>query len=443
MLLWSLYLLFILWIFIIFFRKRILRLRGGEGCSIVAFNIDLHRLDYSLLERLALAQENSYIPMFNPHEMVSNAFCFKLCSDLTKFAIEFLYKKHFFKKSARNFLHSLTKNINKKDFFVDRNLYNLSENWNVISSYQNHSSSNFPAYPKVIYIGLLNVCNIGCPTCPWFSKEHSKTLKNSYFDIIRKLDRVAIETILDYASEGDCRLVFSGPGEPLLEENLLEYIKSAQQKGISQIEVATNGLLLTREKMLKMVEYGVSKVSLSIAFSNETYLGLADDTLEKYKETLQSIFKELLEKQVKIEVYLTIMYEAEYVKDFLEFLMSVQEYSFIVYSISVVSSSGIKGNIEDMGVQLVGTSRHTCSSPLAALYIFPDGSVGLCDRARFLLGRVEVEELSIGSIYKQDLSKIWNGAAHKKIVKHSLEMNFDELSQCKSCNKWWNEMEMF
>ena len=188
---------------------------GGEGCSIVAFNIDLHRLDYSLLERLALAQENSYIPMFNLHEMVSNAFCFKLCSDLTKFAIEFLYKKHFFKKSARNFLHSLTKNINKKDFFVDRNLYNLSENWNVISSYQNHSSSNFPAYPKVIYIGLLNVCNIGCPTCPWFSKEHSKTLKNSYFDIIRKLDRVAIETILDYASEGDCRLVFSGPGEPL------------------------------------------------------------------------------------------------------------------------------------------------------------------------------------------------------------------------------------
>ena len=123
--------------------------------------------------------------------------------------------------------------------------------------------------------------------------------------------------------------------------------------------------------------------------------------------------------------------------------MSVQEYSFIVYSISVVSSSGIKGNIEDMGVQLVGTSRHTCSSPLAALYIFPDGSVGLCDRARFLLGRVEVEELSIGSIYKQDLSKIWNGAVHKKIVKHSLEMNFDELSQCKSCNKWWNEMEMF
>ena len=81
--------------------------------------------------------------------------------------------------------------------------------------------------------------------------------------------------------------------------------------------------------------------------------------------------------------------------------------------------------------------RHTCSAPFANLYVFPDGSCGVCDMQRAWLGRKQVDSLCIGNIYQENLEQIWQGKLHWQIQQKHLNLSFDKI--CEICGSWWNE----
>ncbi len=63
-----------------------------------------------------------------------------------------------------------------------------------------------------------------------------------------------------------------GLGEPLLHPGFFEFIDMISSFQISNITLTTNGLLFTEESQKKLVNSGISKISISVhGYQQETY----------------------------------------------------------------------------------------------------------------------------------------------------------------------------
>ncbi|WP_300794693.1 radical SAM/SPASM domain-containing protein, partial [Helicobacter sp. UBA3407] len=406
---------------------------GGVFDSLLAFNMDLQDCSKETIKQICLANQNCYALFFNPYEARRDSLLFKLCeANLEKYIIEYTYKNHWIEKETRNLLHSFGQKIFKTDFFADRRLYNLSESWELINPKLNKQESLQLHFPKVIYIGLLNVCNVNCPHCPWFSLTHQQTHTNNYFKIKRQLASSKVNEILEYASKGGSKVIFSGPGEPLLDFRLLGFVQKARNLGIKRIELATNGILLSENFFKDLLEAGVSFFDISILFAKEVYNQCCKGFLVDYQKTLRQLANICGDLAYKAKIKLSICYDKEFLREALEFFLQIKEYEFIECQMAYYDT-----NAKYWEGGKLNNTRHTCSAPFSSLYVFPDGSVGFCESQRGWLGRKQVESFCIGNIYYENLEQIWQGKLHQKMQQKHLNLSFDKI--CEICGSWWNE----
>lgn len=331
-------------------------------------------------------------------------------------------------------MHSLTQNsFVKENFWQDRRLYNLSLHWEVLNAKSRGNLAKNP-YPKMLYIGLLNACSANCPHCPWFSLLHAPTQTTSYFKDLKTLPTSSVLEILEYAKNGGSGVIFSGPGEPLLDSRFLYFVEVAKKTlALNFLGLATNGMFLSYELFLKLLNLGLDYLDISILFVKNVYNQAEWGFLENYQNTLLKILKTLPKHSPKIK--LSISYEAEFLKEALPFFLEVQTInkncSLTFYDTSAKYWEG--GELLN--------KRHTCSAPFSNLYIFPCGSVGVCDYQRGFLGRVDPSEFCIGNVLNEKLEDIWGGARHIEFCEKSSHLCFDTplMQLCVRCNSWWNE----
>jgi short-subunit dehydrogenase/MoaA/NifB/PqqE/SkfB family radical SAM enzyme len=98
-------------------------------------------------------------------------------------------------------------------------------------------------------------CNLRCVMCPW--KEISKKADNRGLMTQEIWD--AIRPYLPEVKSVD----FTGGGEPLLQPNLMQWIKDASGAGC-ETGILTNGLLLNEKKSQQIVEAGIDWICFSM-----------------------------------------------------------------------------------------------------------------------------------------------------------------------------------
>ena len=100
---------------------------------------------------------------------------------------------------------------------------------------------------------LTDVCNSRCRSCNFWKNSRGSWLST----------RKWLDAISQLRQEGIGHISFCG-GEPLLRKDLVRLVKEARNTGFSEIEIYTNGLLLTKEVITRMVAAGANKFTLSI-----------------------------------------------------------------------------------------------------------------------------------------------------------------------------------
>lgn len=102
-------------------------------------------------------------------------------------------------------------------------------------------------------------CNQDCWFCS--ANETSRNVESDPGRMVRKIVRLA--------GHGVRRISFSG-GEPTLAKSLVDYVATARQAGIDELELVTNGVLLDRpEKVRALVAAGLTHVFLSLHAHDE------------------------------------------------------------------------------------------------------------------------------------------------------------------------------
>ncbi|RLI89909.1 MAG: radical SAM/SPASM domain-containing protein [Archaeoglobales archaeon] len=140
-----------------------------------------------------------------------------------------------------------------------------------------------PGAPFLIVWDLTYACNLRCKHC-------YATAGKAWKDELTTEEALKALDVLGDA--GVTAIAFSG-GEPLLRRDFTEIASYASSKGMF-VAVATNGTLLTREKVEELKNAGVGFVQISLDGTKETHeafrgiSGIYEKVIEGIKNTIES-----------------------------------------------------------------------------------------------------------------------------------------------------------
>ncbi len=112
-------------------------------------------------------------------------------------------------------------------------------------------------FPVHLDLEASSRCNLRCSFCdklPLLSKEQFGDMD---FELYRK--------IIDEGQEKQLRSIkLSYRGEPLLNRRIADMVAYAKQRGIVDIYFNSNGMLLTEEMSLRLMDAGLDRISISV-----------------------------------------------------------------------------------------------------------------------------------------------------------------------------------
>ena len=284
------------------------------------------------------------------------------------------------------------------------------------------------SFPSTILVEVTNDCMLNCIMCP-----HSQLKdKTGYMplDLFKKI----IDECSRHYSLGS--LVFSGMGEPLLHPQLLEMSKFAKSKGIPNVRLITNAVLLTRQKTEEILEdSGFDEISLFLdAVTKETYQKIKNSS--SFQTVKENIIHFLRQKKKmnrwKPFVKLHILKMRETVSEIGDFLKKWSPLLGNGDYILVKDVHTFAGQVEDRRLeeQIYRGERFPCRQLWEFLYISWNGDVMPCCMDAF-------KKLKIGNIRKSSLKELWNIPLLQQIRQIHLQGRYQEIPLCSQCENWW------
>lgn len=282
-------------------------------------------------------------------------------------------------------------------------------------------------FPFLVDIELTNHCNLSCLFCGQQTMTREKG-----FMAVKTFKKVADECA---RYKAPIRLIRWG--EPTLHPEFLNFIKYAKKQGLL-VHMTTNGLLLNKQKIKKLVNLKLD--SLVFSFQGATkkeYQIMRDNQQYEYLKKNILDFIELRGEKKKPYIHISCTVTNEPKK---------QINNFIKYWGSIVDSVGVgKTNLsrftleqirkfENIGKlkelkkqETIKKAYQPCKEVYQKLSVDWDGKVSACcgDHDQYL---------TVSDVNKQSLKKVWNKSEKLKAIRTLLNKGcFRCLTLCSTC----------
>lgn len=283
-------------------------------------------------------------------------------------------------------------------------------------------------------------CNRVCKMCPMYKNppKQSRYITDEVY--IRACQEVA---------DRDTSIEISAYGETFQHPHADKYMFIARRTCPSAgIVVATNGVLLNRERCEKIVDSGIDHLSFSLdagsAGSYKWLTGAGDyDRVCRNLETLVEIRNKRNAKHLKITTHIIGLKELAH-----EFDSFTKRWSNIVDLANVRPYGNWAGLVGDNGispadVQNIPSDRYPCAWLWYATKIEPNGDVSKC----FI--HVTGEKNPLGNIMQESFESIWQGDRLASLRELHCDNNINNIEFCKDCMVWslfpnfWDKKKLF
>lgn len=225
-------------------------------------------------------------------------------------------------------------------------------------------------------------------------------------------------------------VAFHGAGESLLHKNLIDILSYCKAYDSIQTGLLTNGMLLTKNLGLELIDSGISWIGFSIDGVNK----LKFERFRKgsdYERIVENVLaflqlKEARNASINTKVNMTVQDEMENdVDDFIDFWIDKVDEVLV----SPCRPIGTRTS------QIIDTGRKRipCYMLYEVMVIFWDGKVPLCCEDWF-----NVSEM--GDVKRNSIIEIWDGETYNSIRSLHERGLYDGLSLCKDCSSWINSV---
>ena len=279
-------------------------------------------------------------------------------------------------------------------------------------------------FPVVILIDNCNACNLRCSMCDHANMTKHRPVGTMTMDLYKKvIDEIAVE-------RPDARVWEIFFGDPFLCRDMAERIRYAKDKGLSDVVLNTNGVLMKPERAQAVIEAGLDALYVGIdAATVETYgkirvggnFDKAVGNVLAYRELLAEVGRP--EQKLFVQFVLSDINEHE-VDAFREF--------WTTRGVNVkvrpkVSWAGLVAAVNLAENAQVG--RKPCYWLMRTINICADGRAALCS--------VDVHcRVPCGNANTSTIKELWAGLLADYRRMHA-EGRFDELPEmCRDCRDW-------
>jgi sulfatase maturation enzyme AslB (radical SAM superfamily) len=274
-------------------------------------------------------------------------------------------------------------------------------------------------FPTRFAVEVTAECNLKCYMC-----HHPNMIRpkgRMPFELWKK----CADQVAEISPSTQCW--FSFCGEPLLEpELLIKMIKYGKSVGLKSVNINTNGMLLTPNLAVPIIESGVDLIVFGID-------GFAVETFEKIRvEAKRDIVYANVEHLLKVrkeygnkpEIQVQFIEMEENKHEFEEFKNYWLKKGATIKARRMLSWGGQF----ETHLQVPNEERIPCPWACTMMHVFWDGRVPRCP------GDTEGQEGS-GNAWDEPLSVLWARLGHNRDL--HLQHRFDELPErCHTCTDW-------
>jgi len=284
-------------------------------------------------------------------------------------------------------------------------------------------------FPTHLDIESTNMCNLRCVMCPHgfpdeeYQREFRKSLGIMRPELFKKI-------IQEGVAKGLKSIKLNWRGEPLMAKSfVIDALKYAKEKGVLEVSLNTNGLLLDSGTSKSLILGGIDRVIFSIdGFTKNTYekirIGGNFETLVDNIKSFISIRNSLGVKTPFVRVQMVKMDEnAGEVNDFIRMWRNtVDSISFQDYT-----------NRGESGQRLADNSSHSGRLPCPQIWqrmvVAYDGQIIMCCRdvdSRNVLGRLDYDS-------GKGIEYFWKGENLTRIRELHKKRALSRVEACATC----------
>ena len=110
--------------------------------------------------------------------------------------------------------------------------------------------------PEVVRIEPASTCNLRCIHCPTGigrSRNRGVMTEETFGVVLKNLEKLKPRVVVMYHG-----------GEPFLNKHIFEWIGAIKSMGVGFVKTVTNGMLITDDMLIRIVESGLDSVEFSI-----------------------------------------------------------------------------------------------------------------------------------------------------------------------------------
>lgn len=279
-------------------------------------------------------------------------------------------------------------------------------------------------FPKKILLGLQEGnCNLSCPKC--YTHGSNRISVNARPQGIMPFNQFI--KVLDDCVPFQPRIAPQTWDEPLLNPDILKYLSEIKKRSLVTT-MDTNGILLNDKIATALIDLSVDSVFISLDASTEgTYAKVRGN--RRFFSTVQNAVFRLVKMRgdkmfPRIGVSFVIEDENEH-----ELQSFINSWSPIVDVVRVnkkfEAGRKIKADISSI-------ARTPCWSLYDSLMVHYDGSAALCCVDNHY-------ENSLGNVFTNSVSSVWNGSYFQKARQDHENGDFSKLKICQTCDLWTNQ----
>lgn len=279
-------------------------------------------------------------------------------------------------------------------------------------------------FPRVVLIDNTNACNLRCSMCDHPNVKNYRKVQVMDLGLYKKIiDEIAVEN-------PSARIWGIFFGDPFMCRDIAQRIKYGKDKGLTDMVLNTNGVLMSPEKGRAVIEAGLDALYVGIDAANaETYLKIrvggdydkAVRNVLAYRDALREVGKP--HQKLFVQFVVSDINEDQ-VEPFKEF-WSGQGINVKIRP--KVSWAGLVDapNLADNSL----VARKPCYWLMQTINICADGRVALCS--------VDIHcRVPCGDVTTHSIKEVWQTGLKAMRAMHK-EGRFRELPEmCRNCSDW-------
>ncbi|UQZ91314.1 molybdenum cofactor biosynthesis protein (plasmid) [Deltaproteobacteria bacterium Smac51] len=283
-------------------------------------------------------------------------------------------------------------------------------------------AQQIPPFPARLTVELTNRCNLSCLFCPRQSVHMEPG--DMPLELFRKI-------ALEAAAHRPVALALFFRGESLLHPQLEEMIRLAKSLGLGPLQLASNGLMLERDRADGLAESGLDFISFSLdtldagLYRRSRRGGELKDAAENIAAFIEIVKDRRLRGLGAPEVQISAVETEEHRPGMEGFVNFWREKADIVRVYVEHSADGHSGSLKGARKG----QRRPCRKLLTDLVIYHDGTAALCNHDWD-------NKQGLGSVKDSTIAEIWNSPAYNALRRADEAGRPPESSACFHCDHW-------